>query len=56
MTEQLALMIGTRAELAALLVPEKRPALADGADLGYLEAADTWLGATFRQLVNIAGR
>jgi C_GCAxxG_C_C family probable redox protein len=54
--KQCGRMTGQAAELAALLVLEKRPELVEGADLGYLEATDTWLGAKFRQLVNIAGR
>lgn len=47
---------GQTAELAALLVLEKRPELADAADFVYLEATDSWLGSKFRQLVGIAGR
>jgi C_GCAxxG_C_C family probable redox protein len=54
--KQCAQITGQTAELAALLVLEKRPELADGADLGYLEAIDSWLGSKLRQLVNIAGR
>jgi C_GCAxxG_C_C family probable redox protein len=54
--KQCGRMTGQTAELAALLVLEKRPELAEGADLGYLEAIDSWLGSKLRQLVNIAGR
>jgi C_GCAxxG_C_C family probable redox protein len=54
--KQCAQITGQTAELAALLVLEKRPDLADGADLSYLAATDSWLGSKFRQLVNIAGR
>ncbi len=44
------------AELAALLVLEKLPELVDGADLGYLEAIDSWLGSKLKQLVSVSGR
>lgn len=54
--KQCARITGQAAELAALLVLEKRPELADAADLVYLEAIDSWLGSKFRQLVSIGGR
>jgi C_GCAxxG_C_C family probable redox protein len=54
--KQCANITGQTAELAALILLEKRPELADSADLGYLEAMDSWLGSKFRQLAGIAGR
>jgi C_GCAxxG_C_C family probable redox protein len=54
--KQCAHITGQTAELAALIVLENRPELADSADLDYLEAMDSWLGSKFRQLAGIAGR
>jgi hypothetical protein len=54
--KQCGRITGQAAELAALLVLEKRPDLADNADLGYLEAIDSWLGSKLKQLVSIARR
>jgi C_GCAxxG_C_C family probable redox protein len=54
--KQCAKITGQTAELAALLILERRSELADTADLAYLEAMDSWLGARLRQLANIAGR
>jgi C_GCAxxG_C_C family probable redox protein len=54
--QQCGRITGQAAELAALLVLDKLPELADEADLGYLEAMDSWLGSKLRQVVSIAGR
>lgn len=53
---QCGTITGQTAEVAALLVLERRPELADSADLAYLEAMDSWLGSKVRQLINITGR
>jgi C_GCAxxG_C_C family probable redox protein len=39
------------AELATLIILEKRPELIDGVDTLYVETRDTWLGSKLRQLV-----
>jgi C_GCAxxG_C_C family probable redox protein len=54
--KQCAKITGQTAELAALLILERRPELAKNADLAYLQAMDSWLGSKLRQLVNIAVR
>ncbi len=54
--KQCAEITGQTAGLAALLILEKRPELADNADLGYLEATDSWLGSKLKQLASIARR
>jgi C_GCAxxG_C_C family probable redox protein len=54
--KQCAKITGRTAELAALLILERRPELADNADLAYLEAMNSWLGSKFRKLVNIGDR
>jgi C_GCAxxG_C_C family probable redox protein len=54
--KQCAKITGQTAELAALLILERRPELADDADLAYLEAKDSWLGSKLRKLANIGGR
>jgi C_GCAxxG_C_C family probable redox protein len=39
------------AELAALIILEKRPELMDAFDTHYVETRDSWLGSKLRQLV-----
>lgn len=39
------------AELAALIILEKRPELVNGADKDYVETRETWLGAKLKRLV-----
>ncbi|MGO9567748.1 MAG: C-GCAxxG-C-C family protein [Desulfomonilaceae bacterium] len=54
--QQCGRITGQAAELAALLVLEKRPDLANGANVDYLEGTDSWLGSKLKQLVSMAGR
>lgn len=54
--KQCSKITGQTAEMAALIVLERRPELAQSADLGYLEATDSWLGSKLKQLVSIARR
>jgi C_GCAxxG_C_C family probable redox protein len=54
--KQCGRITGQTAELATLILLEKRPDLAGGADLGYLETRDSWIGSKLSQLVNIVGR
>jgi C_GCAxxG_C_C family probable redox protein len=42
------------AELAALVVLERRPELGEDAGVGYLEEKESWVAAQFRRLVNLA--
>ncbi len=54
--KQCGRITGQTAELAAHLVLEKRPDLANGANVDYLEGIDSWLGSKLEQLVGMAGR
>jgi len=46
-----AKLTGLAAELAALIILEKRPELIGGIDNGYVQTRDTWLAAKLRRLV-----
>jgi C_GCAxxG_C_C family probable redox protein len=54
--KQCARITGWTAELAALIILEKRPELAEAIDLRYCEARDSWIGSKIKQLINVAGR
>jgi len=54
--KQCAQITGWTAEIAAIIILEKRPELGECADLAYCEARDSWLGSKIKQLMNVAGR
>ncbi|MBI4965076.1 MAG: C_GCAxxG_C_C family protein [Desulfomonile tiedjei] len=54
--KQCAVITGWTAELAALVILQKRLELADAADFRYCRARDSWLGSKLKKLVNVACR
>lgn len=54
--KQCARITGWTANLAAIIILDKRPDLAAGADFSYCEARDSWLGSKLKQLIGIASR
>jgi C_GCAxxG_C_C family probable redox protein len=49
--EQCARLTGQAAEMATLIILEKRPELVPGVDTTYLAAKDSWIGSKLRHLV-----
>jgi len=49
--EQCARLTGQAAEMAALVILERRPELIAGVDKSYLATKDSWLGSKLRQLI-----
>jgi C_GCAxxG_C_C family probable redox protein len=51
--EQCARLTGQAAEMAALVILDRRPDLAAKAEMDYLKTRDSWLGVKLRRLVEL---